>query len=139
MTLDRLVTCYVIGLSVYHVGTGTISYFAPEQALRFYRRLYGCDPAERQHLLVILRPWGALAIFAGCAGLLILGYPMARHSIEAALLLLLILRIGYRVGLRDRLRELSGIPPHRNAISILVLVAGVLLLGLDLLVNARPA
>src|SRR5262245_31800818 len=62
--LGNVAGWYVVVLSAYHLFTGAISYFTPGFALRCYRGAYGCDPIERRHLLIILRPWGALAFFA---------------------------------------------------------------------------
>lgn len=133
MSITDLSSGYLVFLSVYHVWTGGVSFFAPEFALRFYRAAYGCDPQERRQLLLVLRPWGALAIFAGLAGFVALGVAEARPWITASLIVLLLLRIGYRVTLRGELREMSRIDGRRNAISIGFLVAGVVLLGFGLM------
>jgi hypothetical protein len=126
---------YLLFLSAYHVWSGGISFFAPSFALRFYRAAYGCEPTERRHLLLILRPWGALAIFAGLAGFVAFFVTEARVWIVGALVVLLLLRVGYRVGLSRELRELSGITPKRNTISVACLMVGVVLLGTELLVG----
>ena len=131
--LDAVAAWYIAGLSTYHLFTGAISYFAPSFALRFYRGAYGCNPVERRHLLIILRPWGALAIFAGIAGLAALRVPAARGWIELALLALLLMRFGYRFNLREELREISGITLRHNLINIALLVLGAMLLVAALL------
>lgn len=131
----RLATAYLAVLSTYHVATGLVSFAAPELAMKFYRGAYGCNPVERRHLFIILRPWGALAVFAGLAGFVGLGVPPSRAGIEAALLVLLVMRIAYRIGLRNELREISGIPPRNNLINVSLLVFGSGLLGLDLLLQ----
>lgn len=137
MNLADLASCYLIALSVYHVGTGAISYFAPESAMRFYRAAYGADPIERRHLLIILRPWGALALFAGIAGLGAVARPEARTWIEAGLIALLLLRAGYRVRLRHELESVSRIPPGRNWFNVALVLAGAALLGTDLALAGR--
>ena len=119
---------YVFTLSVYHIWSGAISYLTPRFAMRFYRRFYDCNPIEQRHLLVILRPWGALAIFAGIVGLTALADPYGNPLLLAALCLLLILRVGYRIGLRRDLQLISGITPRRNAIAVACLVVGALIL-----------
>lgn len=126
---------YLAFLSAYHLWSGGISFFAPEFALRFYRAAYGCEPKERSHLLLILRPWGALAIFAGLAGFVAFFDAGARPSLVAALMGLLLMRIGYRITLRRELKELSGIDGRRNAISIGMLMIGVFLLGAELVLR----
>jgi hypothetical protein len=134
--LQEIATWYLIALSVYHLWTGFISYFAPNSAMKFYRRAYGADPVERRHLMIILRPWGALAVFAGFVGLSVIWQPASRRWVEACLLLLLVMRIGYRVHLRGELAEISRITPGRNWSSIAILLGGVTLLGSDLYLNA---
>lgn len=123
--MRALVATYVAGLSLYHVWTGAISYFAPGFALRFYRRFYDCHPVEQRHLHIILRPWGALALFAGVVGLATLPDPGAHPVLTGALALLLALRVGYRVRLRQELREISGIAPARNWANIALLLVGI--------------
>jgi hypothetical protein len=131
--ISRLADCYLIVLSAYHVATGLLSFAAPQLALKFYRNAYGCNPVERRHLLIILRPWGALAVFAGLVGFGALACPPCRNWIEASLIALLGLRIAYRLGLREELREISGIPPRNNFINIGLLFFGLILLTADLL------
>jgi hypothetical protein len=131
--LGGVAAWYVVSLSTYHLFTGAISYFAPSFALRFYRGAYGCDPIERRHLMIILRPWGALAFFAGTVGPAAVWIPMARDWIEVALLALLLMRISYRFNLRTELREISRISTRDNLVSIMLLIGGAALLGADLL------
>jgi hypothetical protein len=133
-----LATGYLAVLSSYHVATGLLSFAAPDMALRFYRGAYGCNPIEHRHLLIILRPWGALAVFAGLAGFVALGCPPARTWIEAALLILLGMRVIYRLGLRRELAEISGIPPRHNFANIGLLLIGIILLATDLLTRGLP-
>ena len=135
--IGRIASCYLVLLSAYHVATGLISFSAPQLALKFYRSAYGCEPVERRHLLIILRPWGALAVFAGLAGFSALTCPPARSWIEASLIALLSMRVAYRVGLRDELREISGIPLRNNFINIGLLLCGIALLAADLVARYR--
>jgi hypothetical protein len=130
--IHELASGYLAILSVYHVWTGAISYFAPEFALRFYRGMYGCDPVERRHLVLVMRPWGALAIFAGLAGGVAFIEPGARPWIVAATALLLALRIGYRLVLRRELAEIARIERRRNLASTAMLAGGLLVLVADL-------
>jgi len=132
--VHSLATGYLAVLSTYHVGTGLVSFAAPGLALRLYRGAYGCDPVERRHLLIMLRPWGALAVFAGLAGLAALVHPSVRSWIEASLIALLAMRVAYRIGLRAELREISGIPSRNNFINIGLLLLGIVVLSADLVV-----
>src|SRR5262245_45764206 len=67
--MNGICRAYLFGFSVYHVFTGMVSMFFPTFAMSFYKGLYGYDPVERKHLVLILKPWGALAFFAGFVGL----------------------------------------------------------------------
>jgi len=127
--MNTILKCYLFVLSTYHLWTGGISYFHPGFAMKFYQRFYDCNPVEQRHLRIILRPWGALAIFAGMAGMTVVTDPIHHPATLGSLTLLLLLRIGYRIGMRTELREISGIAPHRNWISIGCLVLGTLILS----------
>jgi hypothetical protein len=121
---------YLAGLSAYHVATGVISFWFPGAAMRFYRALYACDPAERRQLFVVMKPWGALALFAGVAGGYAAADPDRYVGVVAGLWLLLVLRIVFRVVCRRELQEVGGIPPHRNLVSMGAIAVGVAVLGL---------
>lgn len=88
-------------------------------------------------LMLVLRPWGALAVFAGLAGFVAFVVPAARAWIVASLALLLLMRIAYRVALRRELETLSRISPRRNVVSLAFLATGALILVVDL-VQAGP-
>ena len=103
LEISAIASLYLGALSAYHMVSGALSFFAPGLALRLYRGAYGCDPVERRHLLIILRPWGALAVFAGLAGFAALAVPACRHWIEAALIVLLVMRVAYRLALGKEL------------------------------------
>ncbi len=126
---------YLAVLSCYHIFSGGLSYFAGPAAMRFYKSFYGTDPVERRHLLLILKPWGALSIAVGIAGIAAAAHPEHHPATVFALWLLLVLRIGYRIACRHELAAVSCVPARRNAISILVLACGATILGAWLLTN----
>jgi len=132
-----LLRSYLLLLSLYHLWTGSISYLSPRLAMKFYRGMYACDPVEQRHLAIILRPWGALAVFAGISGLVAFFDPSHHSALTGGLALLLVLRIGYRIALRHELHAISGIPPSRNWISIACLIAGAAMLGIGAFVARR--
>ena len=68
-TIEYINIGYVSLLSIYHVFTGVISMFFPNFAFHFYKKFYGCDPLSKDMLVIVLKPWGALSIFAGIMGL----------------------------------------------------------------------
>ena len=119
---------YLWILSAYHVFTGIISFFFPETALSFYRKFYDCNPVERKHLVIILKPWGALAVFAGMAGIFAALHPMECKGVVAGMAVLLAMRIYYRIFFREMLRDISGISPRRNFLNIGFLIAGLIII-----------
>ena len=127
--MSSIIQGYLFVLSAYHLWTGSVSYMCPGLAMKFYHRFYDCNPVEQRHLRIILRPWGALALFAGLVGMAAVKEPSRHPAILGSLALLLLLRIGYRIGLRAELREISGIAPHRNWTSIACLAFGAAMLA----------
>jgi len=128
---------YLAALSSYHIFSGGLSYFAGPAAMRFYKSFYGTDPVERRHLLLILKPWGALSIAVGIAGMAAVARPEEHPGTVFALWLLLVLRIGYRIACRHELAAVSRVPARRNMTSILVLACGATILGAWLLTNLQ--
>ena len=128
--INLIFLCYLWILSAYHVFTGIISFFFPEQALSFYKKLYGCNPIERKHLVIVLKPWGALAVFAGIAGFFAALDSGKYKGVVAGLALLLAMRVYYRIFFRDMLRDISGISPYRNLINVVLLLIGIMIITL---------
>ena len=131
--LTLLCRSYLFILSLYHVFTGVVSFFFPEFAIQFYKRIYDCEPQHKKQLLINLRPWGALALFAGIVGLFAAYNPLAYRGVIIGLCVLLTLRINYRYMLRKELKDIGGIRPHRNLISITIIAMGILILLLWLI------
>jgi len=115
---------YLLLLSLYHVLTGMISFFFPNFAIGFYKKMYGCEAEHREQLMINLRPWGALAICAGIAGLFSASDPMRYGGVVVALSVLLGLRVLYRIVLREKLARYGGMTPKRNIISISTIIIG---------------
>ena len=119
---------YLALLSFYHVITGIISFAFPGFAMRFYKTIYGCDPAERRQLAIVMKPWGALSVFAGICGGFAAADPVRYRGVVIALLVLMILRAAYRFLYRRDLEEVGRIAPHRNGISIASIAVGIVIL-----------
>ena len=121
---------YLAILSLYHVFTGVVSFAFPGFAIRFYKALYACAPAEQRQLKLVMKPWGALAIFAGLAGGFAAIDPARYWGVVVALWILLVLRIVFRLGWRSELVEVGRIPPYRNIFSAAIIAAGAVILGI---------
>lgn len=120
---------YLAVLSAYHIITGILSFGFPRLAMRFYKTLYGCDPVERRQLTLVMKPWGALAIFAGICGGLAAADPGRYRGVAAAVWFLLVLRAVYRLSCRRELEAVGRISPRRNAISIVSIIVGIVILS----------
>lgn len=127
--ITAICRAYLAVLSAYHIATGLLSFGFPRFAMRFYKTLYGCDPVERRQLSMVMKPWGALAVFAGICGGLAAADPVRYRGIVCALWFLLVLRAGYRLFCRRELEAVGRIPPRRNAISIVSILLGIAILS----------
>ncbi len=86
---------------------------------------------DKSTLKLVLKPWGALAVFAGIAGLFAATDPERYVGVVLGLIVLLCGRIYYRVVFWKDLLSTGGISPYRNRISV-----GVLLLFLVVFTGA---
>jgi hypothetical protein len=127
--MDLACKIFLYIFSIYHMITGIVSMFFPDFAMSFYKILYGYDPIERKHVSLIFKPWGALAAFAGLTGLFAAGNPERYRGVVLSLIILLILRIYYRLRFEHELFSIGGIPPYRNRINLAVLFVGVVILS----------
>src|SRR5260370_714745 len=83
----------LILLSLDHLSTGLLGVFAPRTALRIYRGLFGIQFPKSPEIVAVLKPWGALAVFAAVATIFPIVDPLRYRGVLVALLVLLILRI----------------------------------------------
>ena len=127
--MDTVCALYLGALSSYHVVTGVLSAFFPRKALRFYREVYAYDAGERRYVSLMLRPWGALALFAGIAGLFAAVDPRRYFGVVLGLAILLGTRIGLRMGFEAEVASVLGIPRRRNRLNVALLALGVAVLG----------
>jgi hypothetical protein len=116
-------------LSGYHVVTGIVSVFFVDFSERFYQVLYHFHPEMTEQYKLVLRPWGALALFAGIVGLYAARDPRRYRGVVTALALLLALRVGYRSLLAPQLLEVFQIDYARNSANSVLIACEVLLLS----------
>src|SRR3989344_537716 len=95
--LETIFAVNLLLLASDHLYTGFLALFFPQKAVRIYRKLFGAELPETKEYLIILRPWGALGIFAGLAGLLPILDPQKYKLILLCLAILLLTRIIYRL------------------------------------------
>lgn len=127
--MDTLCRIYLCILSAYHLFTGIVSMFFPKFAMDFYKRFYSCTPPDREDLFLILKPWGALAVFAGIAGFYAAADPGRYRGVILGLILLLAFRIYYRTVFGRMLARHANIPSRRNILNIAMIALGIVILG----------
>jgi hypothetical protein len=118
----------LILLSLDHFSTGLLGVFAPQRAMRIYRGLFGLQFPASPEIVAVLKPWGALAVFAAIATIFPIMDPLRYRGVLIALLVLLILRIMIRFSARATAAALFGLSSRRNAwhIALIALCASLI-------------
>jgi hypothetical protein len=101
-------------LAADHLVTGLAGVFFPRGAAGLYQRLFGAHFPADSPFVAVLRPWGALGVFAGLAGLLPVYDPIRYRRILIALLLLVVLRVFIRLSYDSSTLEFFGLSAKRN-------------------------
>lgn len=123
----------LILLSLDHLSTGLLGVFAPRRALRIYRGLFGIQFPESPEMVAVLKPWGALAVFAAVATIFPIVDPLRYRGVLVALLVLLILRILIRFSARATATAVFGLSLRRNSWHIALIALCALLIATELL------
>src|ERR1700676_3730371 len=87
----------LVVLAADHLITGLAGVLFPKRAAGLYQRLFGARFPADSPVTAILRPWGALGVFAGLTGLLPVYDSVRYRAVLFALLLLVVLRIFIRL------------------------------------------
>lgn len=118
----------LILLSLDHLSTGLLGVFAPQRAIRIYRGLFGIQFPDSPEIVAVLKPWGALAVFAAVATIFPIVDPVRYRGVLVALLVLLLLRIMIRFSARATATTLFGLSSRRNAshIALITLCASLI-------------
>jgi hypothetical protein len=123
----------LILLSLDHLTTGLLGVFAPRRAVRIYRGLFGIQFPESPEIVAILKPWGALALFAAVTTVFPIVDPLRYRGVLIALLALLMLRIFIRFSASATAMALFGLTSRRNAWHIALITLCALLIATELL------
>ncbi len=115
-------------LAADHFVTSVAGILFPERAVRLYQRLFGAKIPLTQEMVAVLKPWGALGIFAAIVGLLPILDPFRYRGILYALLALLFMRVMIRIGNARRAQQHFGVSRARNLfhIGLIVLCAAII-------------
>ena len=123
----------LIALAADHLTTGLAGVLFPKRAAGLYQRLFGARFPADSPLTAILRPWGALGVFAGLTGLLPLYDPVRYRAILFALLFLVMLRIFIRLTYDSATFQSFSLSRSRNYFHIYLVTQCAALIALQLL------
>ena len=119
-------------LAADHLITGFAGVFLPERSAGLYHRLFGARIPTDTPVSAILRPWGALGIFAGITGLLPLWDPVRGRPILYSLLALLGLRIFIRLSYDSTTLEYFQLSLKRNYFHVYLVAQCAIIIALQL-------
>jgi hypothetical protein len=122
----------LIVLALDHLVTGLAGVFFPKRSGGLYRQLFGAQIPRDSPLTAVLRPWGALGVFAGVAGLLPVSNPFRYRAILYALVLLLTLRVFIRLSYDAATLAFFQLTAKRNYFHIYWVAQCALIIALQL-------
>jgi len=120
-------------LAADHLTSGLAGVLTPKRAITLYRRMFGARFPADTPMTAILRPWGALGVFAGLTGLLPIYDPIRYRAVLIALLLLVALRIFIRLSYDAETLEFFGLSRARNYFHLYLVTQCAAIIGLQLL------
>ncbi len=123
----------LVVLAADHLTTGLAGVLFPKRAAGLYQRLFGARLPADSGLIAVLRPWGALGVFAGLTGLLPVYDPVRYRAILFALLLLAALRVLIRLSYDSATLQLFGLSRARNSFHLYLVIQCAAIIGLQLL------
>lgn len=119
-------------LAADHLTTGLAGVFFPRRSAGLYQRLFGTRFPADSPMVAVLRPWGALGVFAGLAGLLPLYDPVRYRAILYALLVLVVFRVFIRLSYDAATLQFFGLSSKRNYFHIYLVLQCAAIIGLQL-------
>jgi ABC-type Fe3+-siderophore transport system permease subunit len=127
--LEWLCKAVLLLLAVYHVATGVVAIFFPDFSFPFYDALYHADPLDTAQYRLILKPWGAYAIFTGAVLFAAWREPRRFRPVIVALVGLLAMRCSYRLAFAADAWVVFGIDAVRNWTNVLLMTSYVVVLA----------
>jgi len=128
-----LATINLLGLAADHFTTSVAGILVPEKAARLYERMFGARMPLTPELIAILKPWGALGIFAAIVGVLPIFDPERYRGVLYALLVLLGLRVGIRMWNASSAERHFNVSRGRNFFHIGVILACATMIACQLI------
>jgi uncharacterized integral membrane protein len=119
-------------LAADHLTTGLTCVLFPQRAADLCQRLFGARFPADSPLVAVLRPWGALGVFAGITGLLPVYDPVRYRAILYALLLLLAFRVFIRLNVDSATLHYFGLSSARNHVHLYLVTQCAMIIALQL-------
>ncbi|MEW6009343.1 MAG: hypothetical protein AB1629_06900 [Candidatus Omnitrophota bacterium] len=126
--LNKVVRIYLFIFALYHLINGIITFCFTYFAVPFNRFLYDFHPNMDAQFFLACKPWGALTIFAGLVSMFTFRDPQRYRGVIYSLIVLLLLRAGYRLTYAKMMHEVVKTQFYRNYINIAILILGAFLL-----------
>lgn len=120
-------------LAADHLTTGLAGVLFPKRAAGLYQRLFGARLPADSPLTAVLRPWGALGVFAGLTGLLPLYDPVRYRPILFPLLFLVVVRVFIRLNYDSATLQFFGLSRARNSFHLYLVFQCAAIIALQLL------
>lgn len=128
-------TVNLLVLTLDHFLTGLMAMLSPRKAIAIYDRLFGVQFSASPELLLVMRPWGALATFAGLVTLFPILDPVRYKGILAALLALLCIRLVIRASLGAAANKVVLLSNTRNRFHLFLILVCAALISSELLLR----
>ena len=119
--LEFLFNLNLFILSLDHLVIGGSALFFPRKAIKFCKTIFGADLPPTEEYFSILKPWGALGVFAGFAGILTIYDPVRYKGILYGFLILLITRILIRLSNIKRAETYFRLSRNRNLFHVFLI------------------
>lgn len=119
--MEYIFSLNLIILSLDHLVTGGLALFFPRLAVKAYVKIFGATIPPTKEYITILKPWGALGVFAGMIGLLPV-YDSERYvGILWSLIVLLGMRLFYRLKFQPETKDYLNLSKGRNLKHVLLI------------------
>lgn len=132
--MEILFTINLFILSMDHIIAGSVALVAPDKATLLYRAMFGITIPSREEYWGIIKPWGALGVFAGFVGILPVIDPVRYEGVIYGLIGLLLMRIFIRLSHMQRALEHFHLSKRRNLFHVFLIAICVSLMIFQLLV-----
>lgn len=120
-------------LAADHLFTGTLALFFPKKAVRAFNALFGAHIPATKEYFVILKPWGALGVFAGLVGMLP-AFDSERYALILWFLLaLLMMRLFYRLKFQREAESSINLSKKRNLFHVGLIAVCASIIALQVL------